>query len=548
MNSIAGRARDVAAAVGIGAVAAIVQSVRLPAVLDGATLGVALGKATDPHLLTGFLDRAVVESCRMAAPCVQHANALVFAAAVAVAAFLVARRPFGLVAVAIAAISPLAVAAITDPLGASASVGLLLAALAAFATVGPRTPHVALRGALAIGLALADPTLVPYALAYGAFAGIIPLACAVAGTAIRIFAVPLAIDPLAGPATLVAFGACLFVGGPLLMLAVRYGAFRSLEESGRIALRGAALAAAALAGGLFAASGDVAVSWLVAEIALIAGIVCSVRTPRAGASSERAGIAAGALLIVQFVLFLHAHRDVTTSAIAYRGDDLRGMIAGAPARTCVAADATARRYVLASGDFLALYPPPREPAIQDDPAGCLGEPVSTTIVTMAGLAVNDWGLAVPLMQAYRDASDPSGVLQIEGGTVSPRTKVATPTGRGAFGNDIDTPLGVVGDFTVLTGFTYAPSCLRVGDGARLRFSAASVPGSPAIPLTIVARNGAATKTLLSTIFPASPANKPYRWLRYALPVPPADCTTFAFALKGAANGRTWLTFAGASVR
>ncbi len=544
LNKALALLRGVGIAAAIAAIAAAIQGVRLPAVLDGPTLRVAMGSATDPHFLTGFVNGAILHQCALAAPCVQHWNLGFFAVVIFALGLLASGRALAQAAVAIVAISPLAVAAIADPLGASLSIGLLLTALAGIDIARLRPLPMVGRCALAIALALADPALTPLAIAYGAFGGAIPLGCAALASLLHLLMQP-AIDPIAGPATLVAFGACLFIGGPLLILAVRFRAFKRLDDDGRALLRAATLAVAAIAGGLFSASGDPAIYWLGAEAVLLAGLVASLGAQR-GKVPERTGIAFAVLVVVQFVLFVQHHGDVTTAAIAYRGDDLRGMIADAPGRTCVTADATATRYVLAGGAFLERYPVRRTPTMLADPAGCIRMPNDTTVVTMRDLAVNNWGQAVPLLQAYRDASDPAGVLQIEGGSVSPGTTVNTPTGRGAFGNEVDTPLGHVGDFTVLSGFAYTPACVPVRSGQHLNFSAASIPGTPDLRLRVTASGTGAP--LLNSTFPASAPNRPYRWIRYSVPLAASDCTTFTFAMNPGSREKYWLTFAGAAVR
>jgi hypothetical protein len=549
LNSGLGRLRGIGIAAAIAIVAAAIQGVRLPAVLDGPTFPVALGSASDPHLLVRFLDSSLLQHCALSAPCIHGLNLTIFALSIFVIGAFASTRGLGLLATAILAMSPLAVAAIVDPLGASLSLGLVLVTMAAIDVAGVRTFATVPRCALAIALALVDPALAPVAIAYGAFGGFVPLACALAASGIRFFLQHPILDPLAAPATLVAFGFCTFVGGPLLMLAVRHRAFRWLDDDGTALLRAGALAAAALAGGLFAGSGDVAPYWLDGEAAVLVGLVAGLSPAIGPKAFERATIAFMGLLVLQFGLFIQHHGDVTTAAIAFRGDDLRGMLAASPESACVASDAVADRYTLAGGAFLHLYPPLVAPKMVRDPAACMTMPDSTTVVTMTGLAVNNWGNAVPLMKAYRDASDPAGTLQIEGGAVTPATKANTPTGRGEFGNEIDTPLGHVGDFTIVTGYAYAPQCLPVTSGKRLRFSAASIPGTPALRIRISATSGGVTHELLNAPFAASKRDAPYEWHRYELPVAPSDCASFTLAVaKMGAASTFWVTFAGASIR
>jgi hypothetical protein len=549
LNSVLERLRGVGTAAGIALAAAAIQGLRLPAVLDGPGLEAVTGRAPDPHLPAGLLDGWIATHCALSAPCVQHANLAIFAALVFLVAALAGRSLLGLLATAVIAISPLASALVVDPLGAAASIGVALVALGAIDVAGTVRYPLAARCLLAIAIALADPALVPAALAYGAFGGLVPLACAIAASAARFFIYRPVVDPLAAPATLVAFGFCLFVGGPLLMLAVRHRAFRVLDRDGHALLRTAGLAIAALAGGVLAPSGDVAPYWLAAEAALLAGLVASLPFVPGSRAFERSAYALGGLLAVQFVLFIQYHQDVTTAAIAYRGDDLRGMLAASDRPACVADDEIARRYVLANGAFLRLYPPHVAPVTTADPATCLTMPDATAVVTMAGLAVHDWGGAVPLMKAYRDAADPDGTLQIEGGAVTPATHANTPTGRGSFGNQIDTPLGHVGDFTILSGYTYVPACVPVGAVKHLVFAAASIPGTPPLRLRVDATSAGSKRAVLDATFPSSPADAPYRWIRYDVPLAPSDCASLAFSVANEAH-RTgdWLTIAGAAIR
>jgi hypothetical protein len=535
LNSLPARARGLGIAAAIALVAVAMQGVRLPAVLDGPNLPGALGSWIPQH-------------CALNAGCVQHWNLAVFGLIVFAIGALANGRTMGLFATAGGAVSPLAVALVVDPLGASASVGVLLAALAAIDVARLSAYPTVARCALAIGLALVDPAFVPVAVAYGAFGGIAPVACAIVAAAVRLLLVHPALDALAAPATLVAFGACLFIGGPLLMLAVRYRMLNWLADGGRALGRTGVLAIALLLGALVSTSGDTAPYWLAAEAALLAGLVASLRA-EAGKALERATIGMAIVFVAQFGLFIQHHTDVTTAAIAYRGDDLRGMLASTPQPACVAADAIAQRYVLASGAFLKLYPPKIAPDMVADPAACLDMPESTLVVTMKNLAVNDWGHALPLMQAFRDAENVDGVLQIEGGAVTPGTHVVTPTGRGAFGNQIDTPLGRVGDFTIVSGFAYAPACVPIAPNSHLTFATASVPGTPPLDIRITARTGSGSKELLHTTFPAAPLDGPYVWYRYAMPVPVADCATITFAVEKPGPGAlNWITFAGASIR
>lgn len=531
----------------IALIAALMQGVRLPGVLDGPNLNVALGSARDPHLLTGWLDGAMLHHCMPSAPCVQHANLLIFALAVFCIGVICARRPLALAATAILAISPLGAALVTEPLGASVTIGVLLTVGAAIEIAGFARYSVAFRCVLAVASVAQGPAFLPVALVYAALGGLIPLGFAVIAGALIFLWNPPAIDPLAGPATLVAFGACLFIGGPILLLLRRYGALSLLADDGRAFARSLALAFAAVVGGLFSGSGDTAPFWLCAEAALLAGLVASVRAIPGTKAFERTALFFAALGVVQFGLFIHGHSSVTSAAIAYRGDDLRGMLAATSERACVIKDAVAERYVLADGAFLRTYPPKITPKITGSGDGCLGLPESTTVIAMTALAVHDWGIAIPLMQAYRDASDPSGVLQIEGGAVSPSIPAKTPTGRGAFGNQIDTPLGHTVDFTILTGYSYTPKCLKVEPKQRLVFSAATVPGSPPVKFSVSVTTPDGGKKLLRETFPASDATAPYMWRRFVLPVPPADCASFTFALQKGSTSN-WMTFAGASIR
>jgi hypothetical protein len=548
LNSALVRVRGIGIAAVIAVLAAFLQSVRLPAILNGPDLKVTLGVARDPHLLTGWLSSALAQHCAFDSACVQHGNLWIFALVLFAIGAALALRPLSLACVAIVSISPMAAALIVDPLGLGLDIDVLLVVVAAIGLVGVRTYPVAARCALAAALALQDPALIPASLVYGSFGGIAPLSCAIIVGAIRLFVERPSLDQIAGPATVVVFGACLFVGGPLLMLMHRYAVFSRLPDKGHALLRTSILAIAALLGGGFSTSGDTAPYWLAGEAALLVGLLISLRTGASAKVTERSILAISALVVIQFALFLLYHGDTTTAQIAYRGNDLLGMLAASSKQTCVARDEVATRYILADGFFLHLYPPRIAPRLVDSAANCVSMSDSTPVVTITGLTVNNWGRAIPLMQSYLDAKNPAGFLQIEGGAVSPATRINTPTGRGAFGNQMDTPLGHVGDFTIISGYIYTPKCVLVNPGEHLAFSAASIPGTPALQVRVTESFAKRSRTILQQLFPASDANAPYEWRRFSVPVLSADCAEFNFSVIAGPQDRYWLTFAGALIR
>lgn len=516
----------------IALAAAGVQSLGLPPILGG------------PHLEGMLAGTAPLAHCGTSAQCVHLYNALFSFVAIFAFAALVWRAPLLQAGVALVAISPLWTAAIVDPYGLVAIVAVALIALAAIETVASIPVAPALQATLAAALAATDASAMPAALAYGALRGRLPFLAAVCVCAIRIWIAHPSVDALAAPATIVILGAAFFVGGPIA-LATRRILRNAPAAGGRLAAC-CLLAFAAVGGGIFASSGDPGASWLAAEIALLVGVFDALRSLR----PERSYWIVAALLVVQFGLFIQTHRGSAAAAMALRGDDLRGMLAHAPAGTCISANDIAKHYILVDGAFLRAYPNKTAPAIFSSATACEHAANGTTVVTMRDLDVHDWGIAVPLLQAFADTRDPAGVLQIDGTDIRPGTAADTPTGKGAFGNLFDTPLGPVGDFTVLSGYSYAPPCIAVRRGQRLVFAAATIPGSPALAFRVASSAPDGVAADFSGSLPPSGVQDPYVWKRFeSLPLPASACRRFTFDVPtaGGPKGR-WLTIAGAAVR
>lgn len=519
-------------ALAIALAGAGIQSLGLPPILGG------------PHLAGMLAGTAPLAHCGTSAQCVHLYNALFSFVAIFAFAALAWRSPLLQACVALVAISPLWTAAIVDPNGPVALVAVALVALAAIETVASVPVAPALQATLAAALAATDASAMPVALAFGALRGRLPFAAAVCVSAIRIWLVRPHVDALAAPATIVILGAAFFVGGPIA-LATRRMLLSAPAAGGRIAAC-CLLAFAAVGGGIFASSGDPGANWLAAEIALLVGVFDALRSLR----PERSYWIVAALLVVQFGLFVETHRDSAAAAMALRGDDLRGMLARAPADVCVSADEVAKHYVLVDGAFLRAYPDKTAPEMVSTAADCGRFANETTVVTMRDLDVHDWGIAVPLLQAFADTRVPVGVLQIDGTDIRPGTAADTPTGKGAFGNQFDTPLGPVGDFTVLSGYSYAPACIAVRRGQRLVFAAATIPGSSALTFHVASSAPDGAPTAFSGSLPRSGVQDPYRWKRFeSKPLPASACRRFIFDVPtaGGAKGR-WLTIAGAAVR
>jgi hypothetical protein len=233
--------------------------------------------------------------------------------------------------------------------------------------------------------------------------------------------------------------------------------------------------------------------------------------------------------------------------MARRGGDVRLMMASYPGGSCIATDKIGRHYVLADGAFLHAYGAGVTGKIVDDPVDCFSAPESSGIGTIRNLTVTNWGRALPLMRVYNEARKSANVLQIEGGKVSPSTHANTPTGRGAFGNSVDTPLGEVGDFTVLSGYEYMPTCMSVEPGSRLTFAVSTLVGSAATAFQ-VRDSGEPHGDLIEATVPASSRRDTPTWYHYSVPVPPSACATISFYVKRAPNVSNCMTFAGASIR
>lgn len=540
-SSVRSVLRDVATAAAVAIFGAAIQSVGLPQRLGGPNAGAAIGAVSDPHLLSGWMADAIARHCSSSAACVHGYGLAVWAAVLFVLAMAVRAR--SVFAIAILAASPLAAQIVVDAFGSSAAIALLFVAVAALDACGTLRLPPAGRCIVAGALGLLGPEFAPVALVYGILSGWTVLAFAAAASAVGVGWRRPAPDMLATPAVLVATGASLFIGGPLLLLGRRYGIFDRLPDGGRIALRAGALAAASLVGGVFATSGDIAQAILCCEAIALIGIA---QTLRRYADSSHASAISFALLAGQVMLFAFFHQSATSVVVAERGGDVLSAIAGARGIACVAADEIGSHYVLADGALLRLYPPRVSPRVVGPPDDCSSLSRDATIVSLAGLNVTDWGRVLPLMEAYVDAKAAKTVLLTEGGTVTPHTRAQTPTGRGAFGNQIDSPLGRVGDFTVVSGFTYAPPCVRTVAGDRLTFSAASIPGTPSMRMEIASTGS--KRALLDTTFPASPPGSTYVWRRFSIPLSPATCTALQFRVGGSPGLQHWLTFAGAVVR
>jgi hypothetical protein len=565
LNKIDDGAPWLAGAAGLTLVVAVADGLRLPPVLSGPNLRVALGNTPDPHLLTAAIERLLMQHCALNAPCVHYWNVAVLALAVLIAgglAVFAARtnvRGIALLATGAVALSPLVAPLALDPLGIGMTVTVALVALAAIDATGIVAFPTVVRCVLGAAIALQDPLLAPAALVYAAIAAVrarsiaryAPLACAVIAIGLRLPTIlHSALDPLAGPPTIVIIGVCLFVLGPLVIVLVRRDALAAIGAQASTLTPGLALGAAAFLGGAFCTTGDPAPYWLAGEVA----IVVALYKPALAHTSEpkrltRLLVLFGVAFALQFWTFAEHHGDNTSVILAHQSDTLRSFLNQGSNDRCVVTDVPGRHYILVDGWFVHTYGARAKARVVDDAKNCLDLPGTATLASIDGLYVTDLGASMALLHAQQGAASGT-VLAIQDGDVSPKTIVKTPTGTGEFGNNLATPLGPLGDFTVLSGFRYTPRCVRVRASEHLTFVVSAIPGSPNLGLSVSVRKGNVTRALYDRVLVSPLAGAPYAWQRVSIPLEPSACAAFTFAVAqpGDAKFHYWVTFAGATVR
>lgn len=565
MNKVAERAGWMVGAVAVGLASAISQVAHLPDVLSGPNVQVALGSQPDPHLITAWADRLLLQSCGLDGGCVHHWNATVFGLLMIVAGLVAvwttreSARAIALLIAGTVGFSVLAGPLVVDPLGMAMTVSVALVVLAAIDATGLVAFPVVARCLLAIAIVAQDPLLAPAALAYGGLCaarsarGIAryayaPLLCAVLAAMSRLPAIlHVRFDLLSGPATIVVAGVALFVVGPLLIVLAKHRAFAAVGARAPVLGAGAILAASAVVGGAFAANGDPAPYWLAGESAIAIALFAPVSTGSLAPERLRNLLL---LFIIGFGLqfwgLAAQHGSNTSVLIANQSAGLKGIFDRSEATRCVVSDAIGRRYLLADGAFALASGGNSETRFVDSAQNCFALPDSTRVATIDGLYVTNYGATLPL---WRDARDTTGTqLAIVGGTISPNTPENTPSGHGAFGNGVATPLGVVGDFTVLSSFAYTPPCVPVRRHGHLTFEVTSVPGSPRLVFAI--RDTGSVHALYRGVTPASSSDAPYFWHHISIELPGSKCSALTFSVLQPADGasRYWMTFAGAMVR
>ncbi len=542
--------------------------------LGGAHLAVLAGARMDPHLLTGWLWKAALGRPSIHGFPARVWSALALALAIFPVVTVLRRRQMGFVAMLcglILASSPLAFGVLLDPLGGEDFVSLALVAVMALDIAGLWKVPSTVRCALAAGLVLQDAWLAPAALLYPLLAGgsyrriLAQIASVAGGVALRALVAPstlpsrhIAIDSIAGPETVIAMGCVLFAVAPLVLFGMRRRATAVVALSGGPFLRVITFGAAAASMGMFSAAGDPSPYWLCGETAFAIGLVGSALDQRRRAILT---VALLGILAAQAGLFVQYRDDLPAVALTQASGVLRSVLAANAVSStpiCMVVDRSGEQHVLASGAFFALDPAVTPLRVVSDAKDCLDAAKGTDLVIIQNMLATDWGPGgIELARSAQIASEAPYVLPVKNGIVSPRTHANTPYGLGAFGDVVDTPIGAVGDFTVVSGFSYRFACPPHGN--RLSFAVAGIAHT-AFAYEIFVDNGSRLRRIVAGSSPASrsvasnaPTGTPYQatqaW-RLQVGVLPETrlCRSIIFSvLSQPGVPDTWVTFAGASV-
>lgn len=481
-------------------------------------------------------------------------NSLFFAAVIA-GVFVVAtvtRRErtagaliFGVLAAAIIGFSPFALELLVSPLGGALACTVALCAAAAADVAGLWTLPLWARCALAAALTLANPLLVLAALVYGALApngararaGVVGIAaaafavrCALARPSLNAL-LHLPFDSMAGPLSVIVVSVTLFFIVPALLYA------RVRPE--RALLFGFAAAIA----GMFASAGDPSVYVLVLEAAIVAVLLVSARDSTA---SRRWVVTFAAIAAVQAAVLLQVHQTMPSVTIAGETALLHQTIAVDKTygdRTCIVADAAAKQHVLARA--AGAFSPLEAPTVD----ACGGDPISTRVITMNDLDLQDWGVsALNLIRAATAAQQPSAfVFPYADGDIFPKTRVPSPTDEGVFAQRQPVPGWRVPSFTVHSGFSYRFACISAPGGRRLTFAVSQNSRGPAT-YDVSMRTGRRTFQIASGSLPhVRIGDAAWRYVTAKLPAP-ANCAAFVFSVPLPNTGAVrWVTFAGAAL-
>ena len=553
-----------AVAFAVSVLAATVQLIHLPSSVGGANLRALAGQAPDPNGISWVVDRAVSSACSLNANCFHKLNFLALAVVLALFGALVAQRSKNVTLVALAmsafALSPLTQSQILDPLGASYSLALGVFFIAAADIAGVVEIPLWGRVVVAAVLALVNPLMGLAALAYPMLiprpslrAISLPFFGAAAGlffvAATGLFDLPAGrrIDSIAGPSTIVVLGTGLFIVAPVALFLWKRGAFAPLGLSRGRFLSALGLGTAALLGGLFQRNGDPSPYLSAFEGAILLGML-----PGSGAASVTRTLqvvlaAIAATTVVAFVFFA-GHG--TSRIIAGQTRDLIAALGGHDARNCVASDKSGAEHLLADGAFLRLYPQPPGTAFVDDVRKCPTDAADrTNLLTINGSDIKSWGRALGLVRIFDRSADATLILPVSKGKVTPRSAARTPNHRGAFDNVVTTPLGPLGDFTVLSGYEYRFECLRIPHHATLQFAATSISGAPPLGFLVSSVSPGADLVVLRGSVPHVDTGPYNTWLYESAPIAASECATLSFKVtaEDGAIGQ-WMTFAGASIR
>lgn len=533
----------------------------LPAV-GGEGLALITHLRPDDHLLTAWLVPLLSRALGAHLVYLRIVNVLVFSLVAFLAVGGRAKRAVWAALFILLATSPLIVSVLLNPLGFEDLISFALVLLAAADIAGIRVLGHAARFLVALALALQDPWLSPAAALYGILAtppivrSFAPLAGVGLAIAFRIYVVPVTApawppvaDSTAGPVTAVAAGAFLFGIVPLFLIGLRQRVPTVVALAGAPLLRCALLGVAIACAGSLSQSGDPSAYWLDAEACFLIGGIASAlrRGPAVRRDIVTAGAAVLALQLLVFAYFLPAIPGLEISRATSVVEQALGSVSAAASPACIVSDQAGRRHVLADGALLLLRHAPASTVVENADT-CATLRTASDLTMLTDMSATDWGRGgVALLRATLAASGP-GVLPIAKGIVSPRARASTPTGEGAFGNIIEAPGGTVGQFTVLTGFSYLFPCAPAGHQLTFAVAPADAHGAYAYRVSLIAFRHA--RTLASAVVASTPRTdsvQPWQWRSVTLPEG-KGCRAILFSapVEPSVAG-AWVMFAGATV-
>jgi hypothetical protein len=544
-------------ALAAGLFGAIWATANTPTLAAGPNIAVLAGARVDAHLVTRWLLEAVP------APERAHANIVAFGLLVAIAAALcvrgssVASLVGGFAAGAVIATSPLATGILADPLGVEIAVTLAIVfvLLADCAGLIDLPPAGAI--ALSMGAALQDYLLLPMLLLYATWrfyrgerwspalaAGVVGSAC-VAFFVTNGMHAPARLDRQAAAATAIFSAIVLFVVAPAALTIRNSYWFRRLHWEGRPSIVPLLAGAVLTALSVFAANADPTSYWLCLEVALVF-VILRAAGPLAGAVWS-----GSALLIVVAAIQLVTGSYLTASPVAAASRQVSTIARALSAHqgaVCLYGKPDRLRSVLSDGAVLKVYHWDRILVPASSMAECDAGPERPgALIALNGDDVEDYGSAgVPIATAMERSQSAAMRLATLAFTVIPDTATTLPGGRGAFVDDVATPLGAAKDVTIAAPFTAVFHCVSWNRGDTL---------SAAIANPLGTQNGSgrvrysvgnfAAKPIGDGVIEPSPgaSGLPWRYIRVALPGT-ASCTNLAFSarVEGANGDGTWVAF------